>query len=273
MRCSACSAAARTARLGCRRSTSLAQQLPSGLLHLWTTPVLFERGAGSAPLCEQLTRRALRLHEHHALRVAVDPFDDLDPGGSFYQWQCEQHASAEPSGAYEEMVSSPEFERLRLLVHATVERYLGELEVALPEDSPLDLFIWATVLRADQDHAVHFHPSAVCSGSFYSQVPAGAGGLWLQDPRGTLRLSPRGSNLLRAMATSSSSPLGCSIRSLSAKVPASLACLGASTSKPRRQALGLGTARVPWPCSTHRLKGAPTFTACRAARCCVVCPT
>lgn len=175
------------ARLGCRRSTSLAQ-LPSGLLHLWTTPVLFERGAGSAPLCEQLTRRAIRLHEQHALalQVAVDPIDDLDAGGSFYQWQCEQHASAEPSGAYEEMVSSPEFERLRLLVHASVERYLGELEVALPEDAPLDLFIWATVLRADQDHAVHFHPSAVCSGSFYSQVPAGAGGLWLQDPRGTL---------------------------------------------------------------------------------------
>jgi len=173
------------ARLGCRRSTSLAQ-LPSGLLHLWTTPVLFERGAGSAPLCEQLTRRAIRLHEQHALQVAVDPIDDLDAGGSFYQWQCEQHASAEPSGAYEEMVSSPEFERLRLLVHASVERYLGELEVALPEDAPLDLFVWATVLRADQDHAVHFHPSAVCSGSFYSQVPAGAGGLWLQDPRGTL---------------------------------------------------------------------------------------
>jgi hypothetical protein len=122
----------------------------------------------------------------HALQVAVDPIDDLDSGGSFYQWQCEQHASAEPSGAYEEMVSSPEFERLRLLVHASVERYLGELEVALPEDAPLDLFIWATVLRADQDHPVHFHPSAVCSGSFYSQVPAGAGGLWLQDPRGTL---------------------------------------------------------------------------------------
>ena len=121
---SVCSAT-RPARLGRRRSTSLAQ-LPSGLLHLWTTPILMERGAGSVPLCEQLTRRALRLHEQHALQAAVEPIDDLDAGGSFYQWQCEQHTSAEPSGAYEEMVSSPEFERLRLLVHASVERYLGE---------------------------------------------------------------------------------------------------------------------------------------------------
>ena len=60
------------------------------------------------------------------------------------------------------------------------------------------------------------------------------------------RLSPRGSNLLQAASNmrngdlptsssrTSSSPRGYSIRSHSAKAPASFACLGASTSRPRR---------------------------------------
>ena len=172
-----------------RRSTTLAQ-LPSGLLHLWTTPLLLERSAATALFCKQLTDRAERLHAQHALQAVEEPIDDMasdvDAGGSFYLWQREQHTSSEPSEGYEEMVSSTEFQSLRLLVHESIERYLGELEVTLPEDVPLDLFIWATVLRANQSHATHFHPSAVCSGVLYSQVPAGAGGLWLQDPRGTL---------------------------------------------------------------------------------------
>ncbi len=43
--------------------------------------------------------------------------------------------------------------------------------------------LWASVLEKGGDHAAHLHPHSAISGTYYVAVPAGAGGLRLEDPR------------------------------------------------------------------------------------------
>lgn len=43
--------------------------------------------------------------------------------------------------------------------------------------------LWVNLLKPGGHHAAHLHPHSVVSGTVYVAVPAGAGGLKLEDPR------------------------------------------------------------------------------------------
>jgi uncharacterized protein (TIGR02466 family) len=42
---------------------------------------------------------------------------------------------------------------------------------------------WANVMRAGAAHSLHLHPGSFISGTYYVEVPKGAGGLKFEDPR------------------------------------------------------------------------------------------
>ena len=43
--------------------------------------------------------------------------------------------------------------------------------------------IWVNILSAGGSHTSHIHPNSAISGTYYVEVPPGAGGLKLEDPR------------------------------------------------------------------------------------------
>lgn len=63
--------------------------------------------------------------------------------------------------------------------------------------------LWANVLRTGGGHAAHLHPHSVISGTVYVVVPAGAGGLKLEDPRLPMMMAapPRRADAAEALRT------------------------------------------------------------------------
>ncbi len=60
--------------------------------------------------------------------------------------------------------------------------------------------LWVSVLRGGAGHSGHIHPLSVLSGTFYVAVPAGSGGLRLEDPRLPMMMAapPRASDAAEA---------------------------------------------------------------------------
>jgi hypothetical protein len=164
----------------------------SGLMHLWTTPVLAAKpvAASDDAFLDRLSAHGVDAHHRFAqalaaeeIEVAADDFDDLN--GAFYKWQQDQHDSDEPSELYASLVSSSEFTTLRGLIADAAVRYIEAAEVQVGMDD-LEIFAWAAILRAGESHMPHAHPSSLISGVFWSRVPENAGPLLLDDPRGPL---------------------------------------------------------------------------------------
>ena len=164
----------------------------SGLMHLWTTPVLAAKpvAASDDAFLDRLSAHGVDAHHRFAqalaaeeIEVAADDFDDLN--GAFYKWQQDQHDSDEPSELYASLVSSSEFTTLRGLIADAAVRYIeaADVEVGMVD---LEIFAWAAILRAGESHMPHAHPSSLISGVFWSRVPENAGPLLLDDPRGPL---------------------------------------------------------------------------------------
>ena len=77
----------------------------------------------------------------------------------------------------------PTFDDLRRILDRHVARFaeaaafdLGGRRLKL--DS-----LWVNVLRPGGHHGAHIHPHSIVSGTVYLEVPPGAGGLKLEDPR------------------------------------------------------------------------------------------
>ena len=164
----------------------------SGLMHLWTTPVLAAKpvAASDDAFLDRLSAHGVDAHHRFAqalaaeeIEVAADDFDDLN--GAFYKWQQDQHDSDEPSELYASLVSSSEFTTLRGLIADAAVRYIeaADVEVGIVD---LEIFAWAAILRAGESHMPHAHPSSLISGVFWSRVTENAGPLLLDDPRGPL---------------------------------------------------------------------------------------
>jgi uncharacterized protein (TIGR02466 family) len=49
--------------------------------------------------------------------------------------------------------------------------------------------LWVNILEPGGSHASHIHPNSAISGTYYVDVPAGAGGLKLEDPRHQLMMA------------------------------------------------------------------------------------
>lgn len=80
---------------------------------------------------------------------------------------------------------------------ATLKRRLDRLAADYAARLALDLgsrrlrldSLWVNVLKPGAGHSGHIHPHSVISGTCYLAVPAGSGGLRLEDPRLTAQMA------------------------------------------------------------------------------------
>ena len=76
----------------------------------------------------------------------------------------------------------PVFADLVRLLNGHVRRFAEASHLDLARRLRLDS-LWVNLLKPGGSHSGHIHPHSVISGTFYVRVPAGAGGLKLEDPR------------------------------------------------------------------------------------------
>ena len=76
----------------------------------------------------------------------------------------------------------PAFADLVKLLNTHVRRFAEASHMDLGRRLKLDS-LWVNLLKPGGTHSGHIHPHSVISGTFYVAVPAGSGGLKLEDPR------------------------------------------------------------------------------------------
>ena len=67
-----------------------------------------------------------------------------------------------------------------ILKHAA--RFADDLAFDLPRKPKLDS-LWVNLLKGAGHHSAHIHPHSILSGTFYVEVPPGAGAIRFEDPR------------------------------------------------------------------------------------------
>src|ERR1700753_3867195 len=77
---------------------------------------------------------------------------------------------------------APEFAGLKLHLDAHVQRFARALDIERPSRLKLDS-LWVNVLEPDGHHTGHIHPHSAISGTYYVDVPRGAGPIRFEDPR------------------------------------------------------------------------------------------
>jgi uncharacterized protein (TIGR02466 family) len=78
---------------------------------------------------------------------------------------------------------SSTFALLKSQIDKAVRIYIRELDMDVhPKDVQM-CSLWINIMPARVHHSMHIHPLSVVSGSYYLQVPKGAPGLKLEDPR------------------------------------------------------------------------------------------
>jgi uncharacterized protein (TIGR02466 family) len=75
------------------------------------------------------------------------------------------------------------FARLRMLIDPRVKAFVRALHYDLAGRALGMTDCWANVMPAGVVHALHLHPTSFISGTYYVEVPKGAGELKFEDPR------------------------------------------------------------------------------------------
>ena len=84
---------------------------------------------------------------------------------------------------------SPEFADLQAHLDAHAAAFARDLDFDLG-GAPLSLdSLWVNVLEPGGAHAAHIHPHSVLSGTYYVDVPDGAGAIRFEDPRLTMMMA------------------------------------------------------------------------------------
>jgi uncharacterized protein (TIGR02466 family) len=78
---------------------------------------------------------------------------------------------------------SPTFARLQRLIDPHVKRYARELEMDLRGRKLEMTTCWINVMGVGCHHSSHLHPLSAISGTYFVQVPKGAGAFKIEDPR------------------------------------------------------------------------------------------
>ena len=73
-----------------------------------------------------------------------------------------------------------------ILKHAA--RFADALAFDLPRKPRLDS-LWVNLLKGAGHHSAHIHPHSILSGTFYVEVPPGAGAIRFEDPRRPLMMA------------------------------------------------------------------------------------
>lgn len=98
----------------------------------------------------------------------------------FFKWQTEHDG-------WSLIGNQPEWELLAGTINGVIDYYLsllGKDQDFLGARSQ-DTYYWATVNKQGIGHDAHEHIDSLLSGVYYPKVPANAGQLMFQDPRGT----------------------------------------------------------------------------------------
>jgi len=84
---------------------------------------------------------------------------------------------------------APEFAELKERLDEHVAAFIKDLDFDLGRQ-PLELdSIWINILEPGGAHSAHIHPHSVISGTYYVDVPDGAGGIQFEDPRLTMMMA------------------------------------------------------------------------------------
>jgi uncharacterized protein (TIGR02466 family) len=75
------------------------------------------------------------------------------------------------------------FARLRKRIDPHVKTFAGALHYDLAGRVVAMTDCWANVMPAGVVHSLHLHPTSFISGTYYVEVPKGAGALKVEDPR------------------------------------------------------------------------------------------
>lgn len=75
------------------------------------------------------------------------------------------------------------FSRLRRQIDRHVKAFAGDLHYDLAGRTLAMTDCWANLMSAGTVHSLHLHPGSVISGTYYVEVPKGAGVLKFEDPR------------------------------------------------------------------------------------------
>ena len=84
---------------------------------------------------------------------------------------------------------APEFADLQVHLDAHVRAFAKELDFELG-GVPLNLnSLWVNILQPGGAHSAHIHPHSVVSGTYYVDVPEGAGAIRFEDPRHAMMMA------------------------------------------------------------------------------------
>ena len=76
----------------------------------------------------------------------------------------------------------PAFADLSKLLVRHAKNFADELAFDLPRKPRLDS-LWVNLIKPGGHHSAHIHPHSILSGTFYVEVPNGAGDIRFEDPR------------------------------------------------------------------------------------------
>ncbi|NJC10051.1 uncharacterized protein (TIGR02466 family) [Polymorphobacter fuscus] len=77
----------------------------------------------------------------------------------------------------------PAFADLKRRLDGHVRAFAAEAAMELNGRKPRLDSLWVNILKPGGAHSGHIHPHSIISGTVYIEVPPGAGGLKLEDPR------------------------------------------------------------------------------------------
>jgi uncharacterized protein (TIGR02466 family) len=146
---------------------------------------LYEADLGDEPLLGQLT---------HSIRTLAND----DQAGR--RWSKEHHYAGYTSYASLNDLQrrDPAFADLARLLTRHAASFAAECTFDLSRKPRLDS-LWVNLLKGSGQHSAHIHPHSVISGTFYVEVPAGAGAIRFEDPRLPLMMAapPRAESFVR----------------------------------------------------------------------------
>jgi uncharacterized protein (TIGR02466 family) len=131
------------------------------------------------------------LHRH--LLKECYQFQKLDEAGQ--RWSKKNYLGGYTSyGSMTNMNQrSPFFHELSKKIDKEVKNFAGLLEMDVRSGDLQMCSLWFNIMPANVSHTMHLHPHSVISGTYYLQMPLGARGLKLEDPRllGYMATPPR----------------------------------------------------------------------------------
>ncbi len=117
-----------------------------------------------------------------ALRKACLAIARDDIAGQRWSRENHYHGYTSYASLNDLTIRAPEFADLKLQLDRHVQAFARAIDIERPARLRLDS-LWVNVLAPDGHHTGHIHPHSAISGTYYVDVPRGAGPIRFEDPR------------------------------------------------------------------------------------------